>query len=162
MNYHTPISGGALTDAPLTALMDFDRLGRDIHYMKQYYPRQVLRLAEITELVADRYDTPRSFFYDEFPDRISMLHILKEITDAYRTEQTLSAANREANATTDASTEMDAFPAKTTGTSGAPFLPDEEAASAIAELLLLQEILLRRLRRREHPRRPFSWRGLGF
>lgn len=146
MNYHNPAGNGLIAGVPLTALMDSDRLGRDIHYMKQYYPRQVLRLAEITELIADHYDNPRSFFYDEFPDRISMLHILKEITDAYRTEQALDAAKRETGS------EGYEAPAQ-----NAPiaFLPDDETAAAIAELLLLQEILIRRLRRRNSPKRTF-------
>ncbi len=147
MNYHNPAGSGLIAGVPLTALMDSDRLGRDIHYMKQYYPKQVLRLAEITELIADHYDKPRSFFYDEFPDRISMLHILKEITDTYRTEQALDAAKREAR------TENYETPSE----NNAPiaFLPDDETAAAIAELLLLQEILIRRLRRRNSPRRTF-------
>ncbi|MGN0507154.1 MAG: hypothetical protein ACI4FZ_11390 [Lachnospiraceae bacterium] len=122
MKYHHPVSTGLLTGIPFADLLSSDRLGRDIRYMKQYYPKQVRRLAEITELVADRYDTPRSFFYDEFPDRISTLHILKEITDAYRVERALDTE--------------------------AAFLADEQTVSTIAELLLLQEILLRRMRRR--------------
>lgn len=146
MNYHNPVVSGLITGVPLTALLDSDRLGRDIHYMKQYYPKQVLRLAEITELVADHYDKPRSFFYDEFPDRISILHILKEIMDAYRTEQALDAAKQESNA--DAyETPVPAVPSL--------FLPDEETASAIAELLLLQEILIRRIKRRNSPKKSF-------
>lgn len=147
MNYHNPVGSGLIAGVPLTALMDSDRLGRDIHYMKQYYPKQVLRLAEITEMVADHYDKPRSFFYDEFPDRISMLHILKEITDAYRTEQALDAAKREA--------ETENYEAPTQSSAPIAFLPDDETAAAIAELLLLQEILIRRMRRRNSPKRTF-------
>ena len=122
MKYHHPVSAGLLTGAPFADLLNFDRLGRDIRYMKQYYPKQVRRLSELTELVANRYDTPRSFFYDEFPDRISTLHILKEITDAYRVERALDTQ--------------------------AAFLTDDQMVSTIAELLLLQEILLRRMKRR--------------
>lgn len=148
MNYHNPAISGLITGVPLTALLDSDRLERDIHYMKQYYPKQVLRLAEITELVADHYDTPRSFFYDEFPDRISTLHILKEIMDAYHTEQALDTAKRETSTDSYEGSVSDAV-------KPALFLPNEETASAIAELLLLQEILIRRVKRRNSPKKTF-------
>lgn len=139
MNYHNPAPASVLSGIPFDAFEESDRLQKDIHYMKQYYPREIRLLAEITELVADRYDTPHSFFYDEFPDRISTLHILKEIKDAYQAETALAAASASEDTAGNGQFSGDAVPAATL---------DGQTLSTIAELLLLQEILLRRMRRR--------------
>lgn len=136
MNYHNPAPAGMLSGIPFYSFENSDRLGRDIRYMKQYYPQQVKLLAEITELVADRYDKPRSFFYDEFPDRVSTLHILKEIKDAYQAEVRLSEA------------ETSSVPALTGASTSSTEAFSYQTLSTVAELLLLQEILLRRMKRR--------------
>lgn len=99
-------------------------MDRDIRYMKRYYPNEVQRLAEIVTDVVDKYDNNNSFIYDEFPDRISTLHLLREI---------LTTAEAE-----------NAFPPET-DTSAVPYIPvNEECHRIIAEILLSHEIFLRR------------------
>lgn len=111
---------------PFPLFQDPVRLERDVRYMKQYYPELLLRLSAVVTDVVDQYDTVNSFLYDAFPDRISTLHILKEILDTASLqgiwEETSAAENNSAPAASNR----------------------KDFRTMLAELLLSQEILLRR------------------
>lgn len=131
MQYYNPsflsscplYTSGAAAGSP--SFRERNQLERDVRYMKRYYPNDVRRLAEITTYVVDRYDTRSSFIYDEFPDRISTLHILHEILTTEQAERVLPPSS---------------------DTAAAPASMDEECRRTIAELLLSHEIFLRRMK----------------
>lgn len=116
---------------PFPLFQEPTRLERDVRYMKQYYPELLLRLSAIVTDVVDQYDTTNSFLYDAFPDRISTLHILKEILDTAAIQGIWETLPSEAAATSPTANDIRDF------------------RTMLAELLLSQEILLRRQNRRQ-------------
>lgn len=72
---------------PLPLQYQEDQVIKDLEYMQQIYPRDVMKYQRKVEQILNRLDYRDSIIYDEYPDRWTLYRISDEIVEMLKKDE---------------------------------------------------------------------------
>ena len=131
-----------LSSSGYESLNDFDEAERDMEYLRQFYPTICHILQREIEEECDRLEYEGSVMFDEYPDKVTLEHLIQRICNRVRNYEELK--NFEAN-----------IPSNQVSANQVPFsnrCPGCNFADDFVRILFLNEIHNRRRRHRSRRR----------
>lgn len=105
---------------------NYEEEANDILYLKELYPKSMMTVQKIVDEECDKLEYDGSIMFDEYPDKENVLKLQKEIFDMVKKE------------------EVNNVPMSQYG----PGMPGDKWLMDIIGVLLINEMMRRRMRRR--------------